>query len=247
MTDNKEILPELPEWMRSLVPTPRPIQHLEYVDGQYTISGKHFDTFIEAYAWAVFKDLNFTFAETLPEVEHDQQRVYAPATKTDGTSLCFTVTDQQREQILRYQYQMFLELASEWEKDPTDFLKAYGFIDQHPAFWTRDKNQSTWRWNQNGYARQVELFPVPSHNNPPHMWAVEAGEHIAPEYTNHYYNPQLNAYGRTVEEAYITLAALVHKFFHFDGSKRDNALEYTGVLFSLVHKSTDSENYGWME
>lgn len=147
--------------------------------------------------------------------------IYNP--ETGLYSMLLSFTDAEHEWLAKSNYLHFLESALYYLEKPDDFLRAWTFVNNHPAFWYRyseDKNY----WITNEYSRKVWIQPALNDQNEI-VFMLEAGSAVEPERTSHYHDLRLDIWASSYNEGFIKLAALVHKFFHLDGSEREN-VEY---------------------
>jgi hypothetical protein len=115
-------------------------------------------------------------------------------------------------------YYRFLKLTVEYEKNPNDFVTAYNWVDYHPAFWTRYTADSN-HWNIANNSKVWVGVGVHEDSRKPYIM-LEHGAAVPDERTSTYHDLRLDVYEDTYEEAFIALAAKVHKFFDVDGSER---------------------------
>lgn len=127
--------------------------------------------------------------------------------------------------ILQYRsYLGFLQNALAYLKNPTDFMLAWNFLDHHPFAWYRWNKERPDDWATEGLISKMWLQPTYDKEGNI-LFMMEAGAAVEPERTSHYHDPRLDVYAPSFNDAIIEMAALVHKFFHLDGSEREN-VEY---------------------
>lgn len=127
-------------------------------------------------------------------------------------------------------YQEFLETVKLYDKNATDFLVAYGFIEAHPAFWLRTvyerdiKRKPSVHWASSSGISTLSIFPAGVEDSPAkYVWCVEGGEHVAyeengiPAYSSCYHDYKLDSEGATYEEAFISFAKKVRAQLPLDG------------------------------
>lgn len=218
---------QLPEWLENELPDVKTHGSLSYVDGKYIATSPEndkaeFQTLEEAFDHMqnVFKS-ETTFNENLPEYE-EAMGMFFTSKKVINNSVraLLSITDTERKATLEETFKSFLNLASKYENNPDEFMTAYYFVDSHPAFWTRNKNEKTWYWNTSGHCNRMHVSPFKDHDDNM-FWEIETGSHVEPKYKEHYHSPKLDSYGSTIEEAYLELASLVFKFYNNDGTARE--------------------------
>lgn len=150
------------------------------------------------------------------------------------SGMLMAFSDKDRLHLLESAYSAALEATIRYEADPTSFYAAYDFIDSHPAFWTCE--DGGWFWRTSGHCARVDQMVMRVDREEDnaeaypqgYVIALETGAHVGPDehtgvehaYTAHYHDYRLDVYALTFEEAYVKLAALVHKFFNPDGTER---------------------------
>lgn len=160
--------------------------------------------------------------------------IYHPETKTYRMLLSFT--DTEHEWLAKSDYLSFLEAALRYLKKPDDFLRSWNFVNSHPAFWSRYKEDSNY-WTTNEYARQVWVQPTKNKKGKL-VFMLEAGSAVEPERTSHYRDLRLDVWAPSYNKGFVKLAALVNKFFHFDGSERENVQYEKSALEKLLDERT---------
>lgn len=151
------------------------------------------------------------------------------------TTLVLASTDADRHRRLREGYRGFLNAADDYEREPSDMVGAWRFVDRHPAFWTApDLEARPWHWDQDGYCsrilqsvwREGEEFDAPSG---PVRVTLEAGAHVPEDrqrgtrYRDHYADWRLEVTSVSFEEAFLILADRVHQCFTRAGDSRPDA------------------------
>lgn len=140
-------------------------------------------------------------------------------------------TDQDALDLLKYGFHQAQKAIEAFRQKPS-FLRAYHMLDSHPAFWTRYEEEPTFEWETEGHADRLWKRPM-SRGDGTFVWAIEAGQHIGPDYRYHYHDLRLDVYGPTIEEAYISLAHLMLKFFNDDGTEIPD-VEYEKSELELI-------------
>lgn len=138
------------------------------------------------------------------------------------TRMLISHTDRDSEYLQKNDYLGFLRTTLEYEKNPNDFYTAWLWLDAHPAFWFRDKKDST-DWVTHTISKVEVMLTKDDKGNTVVM--LEHGAAVEPERVMHYHDLRLDVYAPTYEAAIIQLAGLVHKFFNYDGSRKEN-VEY---------------------
>lgn len=116
-------------------------------------------------------------------------------------------------------YFKYLQLAKKYLNNSEDFVLSYRFLELHPAFWTRTEHDPNYWITYAGLSGNYVLVLTDKKNKP--TICFEHGAAYGDRYTTcHDY--RLDVYAPTFEDAYIQLAALVHKYFYLDGSERED-------------------------
>ena len=222
MTNTQE-LPNVPSWMVSLMPDVRTPCVLSYNGEKYVVAAPDgivslFDSCRDAYKTCsdnVIVDTN------VPE--------YGPfgvflindeGPRSNSKVMLFPSNDQDRVEDIRLIYKDFLTLAERYKTDSSNFMKSYNFVINHPAFWFKKDAEPSFWW-EHSYSQKVWMEPT-TDDNGNIVWMLEAGSRVLPGAHSHYHDMRLDVYAPTVEDGYVQLAALVHKFFHLDGTEREN-------------------------
>lgn len=142
-----------------------------------------------------------------------------PGAKTSRLLLSHTVNDD--IWIAKETYLEFLVSAVEYLKDPKDFMKAWEFLDRHPMGWTRHKPDSHY-WDTENNVGRTWIVPTISDRTGKVVFMLEHGGQVPPERINRYHDVRLDVYANSYEKGIVKLAKKVHKFFHFDGSDKEN-------------------------
>lgn len=240
---------ELPKWLADNVPTPRPqgtISYDEatekylYTDPQGNV--KEFPGTEEAYDYVQNETTDdFRFSGNLPDTESlmGTSRT-SKESKRGGFRMFITSTDTTQLSLLKSRYKSFLELASQYLLNKEDFWLSYNFVKSHPSMWVKeghsrfvdenDRLAPTFSWNTN----EADIWCEPMMGDDGVIrWALEAGAHVPDEYTIRYHDLRLDVWGNTIEDAYIQLAAKLDKFFHLDGTEREN-VEYEKSKLEII-------------
>lgn len=133
-------------------------------------------------------------------------------------------TDENSLWLLQEAYASWLNFYREWQENKDDFLSAYYFIDQHPAFWTRLKHEKTFQWHT-ADGRPDTIIPCRDDTGQVCI-SLETGGHVEPAYTEHYHDYRLDVTEPTFEEAIVALAKRVDEIFDETGCERPEAPEY---------------------
>lgn len=127
------------------------------------------------------------------------------------------MTDEERLDGLERAYAYSQDCAKTYEAEPNSFLNSYNFLDAHPAFWTT--RHGDFDWDTAGHGQRIDHM-VMKDDAGNVVIALETGAHVEPAMDSHYHDYRLDVYAATFEEAYVKLAAAVHKFFAPDGEDR---------------------------
>lgn len=227
-----ENLPDLPQWLNELLPeasTPQLLavtadNKLELIqpDG----SAQVFETLEEAYNASRENDLDLNIAPEVAEHEGEEDAFFLtfPSEDKRFQTLVMGYTDQDRIDNLKRSYEDFLERAEAYAKDPEDFVKAWAFVDTHPAFWTApDLENKPFFWVQDGHSSHLRLS-VHRHEGKVAV-ELETGSHVPPEYNSHYGDWRLEVFADTYELAVIELAKRVALSHNLDGTDAEGADE----------------------
>lgn len=121
-------------------------------------------------------------------------------------------------------YWGFLDLAKQYIADPKNFVNAYYFLDNHPAFWHLRRHGEL-DWIFDGFAKKFYTIVHPSDRYETGvMVGFEAGG-TAPGWVHHYHDLRIDTYAGSFEDAYIQLAANVHEHFDLDGTDYEKGSE----------------------
>lgn len=133
-------------------------------------------------------------------------------------------TDENSLWLLQEDYRSWLTFYQEWKESPEDFLSAYRFIEQHPAFWTRLKHEKTFMWHTSD---GMPITIIPRRDDKGQVCiSLETGGHVEPAYTDHYHDYRLAVTEPTFEEAIVALAKRVDEIFDEAGCEREGVAEY---------------------
>lgn len=146
--------------------------------------------------------------------------------------LLISHTSADSEYLAKAGYLGFLNTAEAYLGNPDDFLLSWEFINHHPAFWYRWNENHEHAWTtDNGVSK---MWIQPTLNDEGNLvFMMEAGAAVPPARTTHYHDFRLDVWAPTYENGIIQTAALVHKFFHLDGSEREN-VEYQKSELELI-------------
>lgn len=142
-------------------------------------------------------------------------------------------TEEDRDVSLeKMRYLDSLEIALHYLKNPTDFLSAWQFLDSHPFGWTvnrhefKDENgeviDTRIDWNTSGIVSKFWIVPTKDEKTGELYFMFETGGAYSPDRTQLTHDLRLDVYSDTYNEGIIKMAELVHKFYHLDGSDREN-------------------------
>lgn len=139
-------------------------------------------------------------------------------------------SDGKRRATLERAYADFLEDKQLYDWAPRDFVKAWRFIDSHPAFWTaHDLDEHPWYWETEGYGSKIRQYIYASKDGGP-VVQLEAGGHVPhathPEgkrYSEHYGDWRLEVRARSFEDAILELAFRVSRAFDAQGNSLDES------------------------
>lgn len=221
----------LPNWITENLPEAETPAVISF-DGEHYVRTEpdgeqnKFPTLEEAYDHASTRNLSFD--ESVKE--NMDGFAYVPTEDKRYSRLLLAISTAERLEMLVHQFQDFLTVAQDYYASPESFRRAYHYVTMHPAFWTRHEAEPTYEWD-NDYADKVWMRPYFKDGKT--TWMLEAGGHIAPDYTSHYHDLRLDVYAASVEEGYIKLAAKVAQFFNDDGTEKEN-VEYEKSELELL-------------
>lgn len=107
--------------------------------------------------------------------------------------------------------------AKAYHENPKDFIAAYEFINQHPAFWVKFKTSKTdFMWSkEEGISGMWQTFYRDDDGDI--ICLMETGEHESPEYEHLAIRQELNTYASTYEKAIILLARSIAQTYYDNG------------------------------
>lgn len=113
--------------------------------------------------------------------------------------------------------------ARDYHENPDSFFTSYYFAHSHPALWTRSPSGSgVWKTENTFH----NTYPYPINGDDEGVdgvgWCIEAGGHVLPDCDIHYHDVRIDAYGDSIEAAYIDLAHNIAAVFEDDGTERVN-------------------------
>jgi hypothetical protein len=258
MTESVPEEPKLPTWLSALLPSPRPATLIARdADGFIAVSTEGVTTALgddieAAYDTVTNSGVDVVFDASVREHLNSSESWLLSSSigvpTHDGMKrLLMSHTDIDRLHSLEDDYKDFLELDAQWRDDPNDFLKAWNWLDRHPAFWVRSfktlpsdddwNDDFLWLWETSGHCQKIEVAPF-NDDNGELVISLETGEHVPSEeqhvvidgerrwvslpstYWNHYHDYRLDTYAATFEEAIIRLAGAVDRFFNTDGTEK---------------------------
>lgn len=225
MTDSG--IDALPEWLRNSVPEIRVPAHISYDEDRnvYILTDDNGSTRTFPHIEDAYDAPREADGIVIDENVPNRKGSFFVSVPTDRPGFSRMLTDYYDGQyldILISDYKDFFKTAENFRKNPTDFRNAYLFVSHHPAFWTkvlRPGETATDRVLM--WKTENDPFPeVILNEDGTHGWFIEAGQHIAPDFTDTYYDPRLDVAADTVEEVVIMCAQLVEKFFNDDGTEK---------------------------
>lgn len=239
-----ELTHDLPKWLNDLLPEPALPAVIKYSEGKYFVDypedveypeskrSELFDNIVAAYESVNIRVIDPIFDESLPELkdsDNDKGMVFAESELGPGfAAMLISSTEDDSLKILKYSYINWRNTAEEYLAHTDDFLMSYYFLDGHPCFWTRKLDNSgnprdPFDWNTSGHAMNLWSSPSFSKKNSTGVsFEMEAGAHLAPNYTTHGRDFRMDVYGTSYEDAIIQTAARIHKFFDLEGNEREN-------------------------
>lgn len=241
----------LPEWLQECLPSPKPVYTVSWSDtggatpflvhDEASAFWKSFETVSEAYDAVREEDGDIVFDPTI-DGHGCKISFMGVSVDSDGpyVRMLFSSTDADKLALLKSSYKTWLEdHYPSYKGNPNSIQDAYEFISNHPAFWTRRDGEATLDWETSEYMQHL-WHGLSTDSGGKCAWMVEGGGHVEPDYTTHYHDLRLDAYGETFEEAIVNFAALVDKFFHIDGTPREG-VEYEPSPLEVLLKERMEE------
>lgn len=161
---------------------------------------------------------NIVFSDDCVAAEEGAEELLGGVVLPNGRFL-IVFTDADELALLQEAYRSWQDVYEEWRQDPKDFVKAFYFLEQHPAFWVRATEERTFSWHTAAGAPR-EVCPWRDDQGNVGV-SMELGAHVAPEYTTHYHDIRLDVTAGSYEEAVVELATRVDLFFDKDGVERE--------------------------
>lgn len=127
----------------------------------------------------------------------------------------------------------WLKEARAWIEDQDDFMKAYGFLEGHPAFWKRPRPEVyPNEWSTDEGVSTIWSSPT-RRGDGSIVMMMETGSMVPPQRERRYHDLRLDTYEDTYEKGIIATAKVVHKFFDLDGSERPD-VDYEKSELELI-------------
>lgn len=142
-------------------------------------------------------------------------------------------------------YKDFLKIVEDFEKNPTDSVIAFTFIDNHPMYWHFNKYQP--RAPRRSRRSQFDGEPIPVALPEPRIelvtgrgWARVEMQIIQGQFSfetsgtpyhtqTNYHDYGLDIYSKSLDEGICKLAAKIHASYDLDGNLRNGDAEPNGV------------------
>lgn len=219
-TENK-----LPEWLQTELPEPRPVKTISWADGVFHVTDhpETYTSIIEAYDAVEKTDEATTFDESVNghggQLHH--RAFFCDQEKGEKSArLLIAFTDEDHLDILQTVYNNWMELHEQYKQNQQNWVTAYNWLQHHPVFWHRLKNEKTYYWVTDDGLKSNSVFAGYNEETGKPQVLMEHGGHVEPEYTTFYHDLKLDTEAETFEEAYINLASLVNKFYNPDGTEK---------------------------
>lgn len=217
---------ELPQWLMDNLPEIAVPYRLTIVNDELTLIDPEgtskivtLDQVNGSIATRVGLKIDKEVYEKFAPNQQNMRMLFYPINDGKGTSgMIMDFTDDDRHSSLLESYKDFLQVAAEYEADPTDFYNSYRFLDRHPSFWYVNGDLPTTHWNQEDLFARLSLYIFKNEDTGGVVYNIEGGEHVAPEYKERYYNYRLDVRESSFENAVIAFAANVRKFYNNDGT-----------------------------
>jgi len=141
-----------------------------------------------------------------------------PEDDKGSSQALFSTSSREAVQSLEEDLTDFVTIKHpEYEENSHDWVLAHNWLSYHPAFW---RHSFDFHWDIDDGLRDLDVNVFYDSDLQP-CCALELGEHLPPEYKSRYYDPRLDASGRTFEEAIVKLAKNVNKYFTPMGVERE--------------------------
>lgn len=229
---DKMIMHPLPTWLAENMPEPNPVHMVHYNDltKKFWIEndqeGRYYDTLVDLYD---------SHREENPDYDIDfaPDALRAAGMEEDavlymvGNRILPICTQNTQKWLVEVHYSKAIERIRRWRESKDDFRASYAMLDTHPVFWRRRKEEPTFTWQDSGLVLNFW------HGLSDEGMMMEAGAHTDPDFTETYHDLRLDTYGTSYEDCIIQTAALVDKFFHEDGTKREG-VEYEKSELELI-------------
>lgn len=152
---------ELPEWIESRIPAPRPVKGIRYDKDEdvFTVDGEDqtYDSLQVAYDKFNRRDPDYALmlhesVNDSPQVSKSrlcgvEEEFVSMVTLEEnihgGHRVLMSSSDLGRIDLLRYAYDSSREFIDQWQRDKNSQANAYYMISNHPAFWAPMKDDNT--------------------------------------------------------------------------------------------------------
>ncbi len=163
-----------------------------------------------------------------------------PAEGANSSRMLISHTDRDSLALIKYHYYEFLKLDARYHENVEDWVKAYSWLQGHPAFYhRREEFMNDWIMDNGLKGMWVDVERDRKGNS---IVSLEHGEWLNEDRTGGpCHNFKLDSYGSTFEEAYIALAKNVDTHFDVDGNSRNIDVELPDYL-KVVYERLDSYN-----
>lgn len=221
----------LPRWLEDQLPEPLPCLHIFYESGAFYLSHSPndlcFGNIMDAYEYATRFEAEFQIVFDPSVNGHggnlDGVQFYADGTHFETQKphkfLLAALDTNERMFGLKYSYFNWLTGRSmAYNDDPEDFYHAYNFLTHHPLFWIKPTTTRSYDWKTSQGLQSARMNV--SNTREELLFSLSHGGHRRTDYTNYYRDPKMVGYGRTYEEAVISLADKVNRLYDLDGYAR---------------------------
>jgi len=218
----------LPQWMTETLPNviPEPIK-IFVKDNKVKTSLNPISSYSsveEAFDFLRTQDVDIVFDQSVDGVDgeffiKDDTTTFICSPAGDGLNsrLLMGWPLIQKINDLADTYSQWLdEIVPDYLDNANVFIKAYNFVNNHPAFWLKSSGVATWETEYgcgqvavNAYEREGKVNVL-----------LETGLHIAPDYKTRYLDTDIVSFADTFEDAYILLASKVYEHYNLDGTSK---------------------------
>jgi len=210
---------------------PKPVVTIKYIKeyGVFAAEGirEQWDSIVDAYDSLDKKNVDIEFDESIREsleVDTDSNLTMLSIKQKDSKFHRALIGRVNSRPLDFNTYYSFLLTAKEWLTDQNNWVLAYNFIQEHPAFWSRPRpEQYPYEWDFDGGHGSLWIGVSTNKDGPVVM--MEHGASVPPLHNHHFHDFRLDVWAPNFEDGYVQMAQKIHKFFSLDGEDRPD-VEY---------------------